>query len=123
MLAREIERLDAVAGLTVCVAMRLEEIVEELHVELVVLHDQNCLRPSAAAPPFPTSALSRDPRRQMHALRHDRFKQAQFVTKRQIVTERNAAYPTAPRRPQKRLAIQALSFLAGDPERLGRSWP
>ena len=37
--AREIERLDAVAGTTVSVAMCLQQIVEELHIELIVLHD------------------------------------------------------------------------------------
>ena len=39
--AGELERLDAVAGLQGRVAMRLEEIVEELHVELVVLDDEH----------------------------------------------------------------------------------
>src|SRR5215217_4698082 len=39
--AGELERLDAVAGLQGGVAMRLEEVVEELHIELVVLDDEN----------------------------------------------------------------------------------
>src|SRR5688572_33151874 len=41
MLAREIERLDPVAGPDGLVAVRLQQVVEELHVELVVLHDQD----------------------------------------------------------------------------------
>ena len=49
MLAREIERLDAVAGADGLVAVRLQQVVEELHVELVVLHDQDGL---GHPPPF-----------------------------------------------------------------------
>src|SRR5262249_44259530 len=48
MLAGEVERLDAVAGTERLVAVRLQQIVEELHVELVVLHDQDGL----GHPPF-----------------------------------------------------------------------
>src|ERR1700690_2127801 len=44
VLAREIERLDAVAGADGLVAMRFQEVVEELHIQLVVLHDQDGLR-------------------------------------------------------------------------------
>ena len=43
VLAREIQRLDPVAGADGLVAVRLQQIVEELHVELVVLHDQDSL--------------------------------------------------------------------------------
>ena len=43
MLAREIERLDAVARADGGVAVRLQQVVEELHIELVVLHDQDGL--------------------------------------------------------------------------------
>src|SRR5664279_2292520 len=42
--ARQIERLDAVAGADGLVAMRFQEVVEELHIQLVVLHDQDGLR-------------------------------------------------------------------------------
>src|SRR6185437_9917335 len=41
MLARDVERFHAVLGLKNAVAMRVQKIVEELHVELIVLHDQN----------------------------------------------------------------------------------
>ena len=41
MLAREVERLDAVARPHGVVAVRFQQIVEELHVELVVLDDQD----------------------------------------------------------------------------------
>src|SRR5579885_1339709 len=44
VLAREVERLDAVPGSDRAVAVRFEEIVEELHVELVVFHDQDGFR-------------------------------------------------------------------------------
>ena len=44
MRARELDRLDAVAGLQRRIAMRLEQVVEELHVELVVFDDQHRLR-------------------------------------------------------------------------------
>src|SRR4029077_13627367 len=40
----KIERLDAVAGRHRIVAVSLQQIVEELHVELVVLHDHHGLR-------------------------------------------------------------------------------
>ena len=43
--ARELESFEPVAGLDRRVAVRSEKIVEELHVELVVLHDQNGLAP------------------------------------------------------------------------------
>ncbi len=43
MPAGELQRLQPVAGLDGGIAMRGEQIVEELHVELVVLHDQNGL--------------------------------------------------------------------------------
>src|SRR6516162_5890873 len=44
VLAGEIERLDAVARADGIVAVSLQQIVEELHVELVVLHDHHGLR-------------------------------------------------------------------------------
>ena len=44
MLAGEIERLDTVAGADGLVAVRLQQVVEELHVELIVLHDHDGLR-------------------------------------------------------------------------------
>ena len=43
MLAGERQRLHAVSRLQGLVAMRVEQVVEELHVEFVVLHDQNGL--------------------------------------------------------------------------------
>ena len=43
MLARDVERFHAVLGLQDVVAMGVQQIVEELHVELIVLHDQNGL--------------------------------------------------------------------------------
>ena len=50
MLAREIERLDAVARADRRIAVGLQQIVEELHIELVVLHNQDGFR----HPPFPS---------------------------------------------------------------------
>src|SRR5205823_6584279 len=40
-LADEIERLDAVAGARGLIAVRFQQVAEQLHVELVVLHDQD----------------------------------------------------------------------------------
>ena len=51
VLAREIERLDAVAGADSLVAVRFQEVVEELHIQLVVLHDQDGLRHCPICPP------------------------------------------------------------------------
>ena len=45
-LADEIERLETVAGAGGLIAMRFQQIAKELHVELVVLHDQDGLWPS-----------------------------------------------------------------------------
>jgi hypothetical protein len=56
MLARKIERLDAVAGSDNVIAMRFQQIVEELHVQFVVLDDQDGL--SHLPPHFPKSAVS-----------------------------------------------------------------
>ena len=53
VLARQIERLDAVAGADGVVAVRFQQIVEELHVELVVFHDQNGLGHSSLRPLVP----------------------------------------------------------------------
>jgi hypothetical protein len=41
--ARELDRLDPVGGLQGRVAVRLQEVVEQLHVQLVVLDDQHRL--------------------------------------------------------------------------------
>ena len=49
MLAREVERFDAVARTDRVVAVGFQQIVEELHIELVVLHDQDGL----GHPPLP----------------------------------------------------------------------
>src|SRR5262249_38285269 len=43
VLARQIERIDAVACADRPVALRFQQVVEELHVELVVFHDQHGL--------------------------------------------------------------------------------
>ena len=58
MLAREIERLDPIAGADGVVTVRFEKIVEELHIELVVLHDQDGLRHSPR-PFFPKAVPTR----------------------------------------------------------------
>src|SRR6185312_9162911 len=55
VLAREVESLDAVPGSDRAVAVRFKEIVEELHVELVVFHDQDGFR-HAPRPFCPQSA-------------------------------------------------------------------
>src|SRR3546814_8160799 len=44
MLARQAQRLHAVLGLQDVVAVRFQQIVDELHVQLVVLHNQHGLR-------------------------------------------------------------------------------
>src|SRR5260221_2904063 len=44
MQARELQRLHTVLGLQGVVTMRLEQVVEELHIELIVLDDQYGLR-------------------------------------------------------------------------------
>jgi hypothetical protein len=43
MLARNVERFHAILGLQDVVTMRVQQIMKELHIELVVLHDQNRL--------------------------------------------------------------------------------
>ena len=43
MLAGKVHRIDPVAGADGLVAMGLQQIVEELHIELIVLHDQDSL--------------------------------------------------------------------------------
>src|SRR5580704_19167589 len=52
VLARQVERFNAVACSDCLVAVRLQKVVEELHVELVVFHDQDslCHPQSFAAP-------------------------------------------------------------------------
>src|SRR5215813_9022849 len=44
VLAGEIEHIEAVARAYGVVAVSLQHVVEELHVELMVLHDHHCLR-------------------------------------------------------------------------------
>src|SRR5262249_3027968 len=64
VLAREIERLDAVAGGDGLVAVRFQQVVEELHVELVVLHDHDGLRHPPtfqASAPMPRAAAGLRP--------------------------------------------------------------
>src|SRR5215469_3078838 len=53
MFASKIQGLDAVARSNGRITMRLEKIVEELHVELVVFHNQDGL----GHPPFPSLPL------------------------------------------------------------------
>src|ERR1700688_807802 len=71
VLARKIERLDPVAGADGLVAMRFQEVVEELHIQLVVFHDQDGLRhfprPNCPQSPFPGALGVARPR----ALGHD----------------------------------------------------
>jgi histidinol phosphatase-like enzyme len=55
MFARKIQRLDTVARPNGRITMRLEKIVKELHVELVVFHNQDGL----GHPPFPSSLCRR----------------------------------------------------------------
>jgi hypothetical protein len=43
VLAGEIERLETVARADGTIAVSFQQVVEELHVELVVLHDHYCL--------------------------------------------------------------------------------
>src|SRR5204863_8678759 len=43
MLSRKVERLDPTAGADGVVAMGLQKVVEELHIELVVFHDHDGL--------------------------------------------------------------------------------
>jgi hypothetical protein len=43
MLARNVERLHAILGLQNGIAMGVQQIMEELHVKLIVFHDQNGL--------------------------------------------------------------------------------
>src|ERR1039457_6052579 len=72
VLAREIERLDTVAGADGLVAMGFQKVVEELHIQLVVLHDQDGLRH------FPRPICPQCPQRRAlgvarpRALGHDR---------------------------------------------------
>src|SRR5215467_4256200 len=67
VLAREIECLDTVAGRDRLVAVRFQQVVEELHVELVVLHDHDGLRHPPtfqASAPMPCAAAgSKAPKR------------------------------------------------------------
>src|SRR5579859_4030109 len=61
MLAREVKRLDAVARADRLVAVGLQEVVEELHIELIVLHNQDSLgHPRSLAPAPSTPAAVRD---------------------------------------------------------------
>src|SRR6185312_2651358 len=57
VLAREIERLDTVARADRAIAMRFQKIMEELHVKLVVFHDEDGLGHPYTSPcgrrPFP----------------------------------------------------------------------
>src|SRR5712692_826188 len=75
VLAREVERLDAVARPERPVAVRLQQVVEELHVELVVFLDQDGLRhpcpsgcpglaaaPTATVMPYPQARARAPPR-------------------------------------------------------------
>src|SRR5262249_28253827 len=43
MFARDVQRFHAILGLQDIVAMGVQQVVEELHVELIVLHDQDRL--------------------------------------------------------------------------------
>ena len=43
MLARKVQSLKPVTGLDGPVAVRIEKVMKELHVEFVILNDENCL--------------------------------------------------------------------------------
>jgi hypothetical protein len=60
-LAGEIDHLEAVARTDGAVAVGFQQVVEELHVQLVVLHDHYCLRHLSrrAAGAFPSSDRAR----------------------------------------------------------------
>ena len=71
MRARQLDRLDAVGRLERCIAMGLQQVVEELHVELVVLDDQNRLLhlpPSPHGPGFSGPSAAFDARCSMRAV-------------------------------------------------------
>jgi hypothetical protein len=51
--ARQRKRFGTVPGTDCCIAVRFEQIAEELHIELVVLHDKYARLASAGAPPAP----------------------------------------------------------------------
>ena len=63
MLAGKVERLDAIARANGMVAVGFQQIVEELHIELVVLHDEDglghpkpsCVSERPASPATPAS--------------------------------------------------------------------
>src|ERR1700693_227613 len=68
MLAGQLQRLDTVAGTPRRIAVRFQQIVKELHIELVVLHDQDGLGHSGpirlangngVSPPFVTGHVGR----------------------------------------------------------------
>jgi hypothetical protein len=48
MLARQLQGLDPVARLQRAVAVRLEQVIEKLHVEIVILNNQDLLGARAA---------------------------------------------------------------------------
>src|SRR6185503_11722433 len=58
--AGEIESLDAIAGADGLIAVRLQQVVEELHVELVVFHDQDGLAHCRRPPVHLASVLCRN---------------------------------------------------------------
>jgi hypothetical protein len=62
MPAREVERLDPIASANGVVTVRFEQIVEELHVELIVFHDQDGLWHSISAH-FPVAHSRQSPAR------------------------------------------------------------
>src|SRR5437764_5708808 len=130
MLAGELERLDAVSRADRLIAMRLQKIVEELHVELVVLHDQDGFR-------HPEPLRLRAPRRssighifcgkpdllfrkmrQAHARASWRDPSCDILRKgkHRVMRKRDSL----DRGGAESLAIQALTYLASDPERLAR---
>jgi hypothetical protein len=59
MLARKIERLDSVARAYGLVTMGFQQVVKELHIELVVFHDHDSFGHS---PAFPAVAAARNAR-------------------------------------------------------------
>ena len=102
---------------TVLVAMRLQQIVEELHVELVVLHDQDGLghSPPLCAIPEPLTARCVQPSPSARALGHNRVQTLvrDFVTERQTPTDERPRRSSLRRRAET-LAVQALGFIAAE---------
>ena len=116
MLAREIERLDAVARAHRCIAMRFQQIVEELHIELVVLHNQDGFRHPPFPSPVPGPMLAASGRLPATATGGGAEASPDILRKGKWNRIMKRARPTS--ETAEMLAIQALGFIAEEPERL-----